>query len=115
MTIGGLKSKVSSKYNLKDSGDVIIHFNSVRYDSKLEDQIVRRKHKHVQRVVISTENNQFVAYRGNSNKVSRTPSPKARKFRQAGTRTGTKGSVVLQSVGGATSQNKYAQHNPHVR
>lgn len=37
MTIGGLKSKISSKYDLEDDNDIIIQFNGVQYDSKLED------------------------------------------------------------------------------
>ena len=105
MTIGGLKSKISGKYNLEDENDIIIQFNGVQYDSKLDDQIIRRKHKHVQKAAISTENNQMLACGGNSNKISRTPSPQARRFRQTGTRTGTKGSVIIQPIDGNSSNN----------
>lgn len=115
MTIGGLKSKISGKYNLQDENDIIIQFNGVQYDSKREDAIIRRKHKHVQKAAASTENNQALACGGHSNKVSRTPSPQGRKFRQTGTRTGTKGSAVIQPADAGSSHNVFARHNRNVK
>lgn len=63
----------------------------------------------------ASENNQMLGYVGH-NKISRTPSPQARKFRQTGTRTGTKGSVIIQPIDGASSSNNiFAQHNQNVK
>lgn len=137
MTIGGLKSKISSKYNLQDENDIIIQFNGVQYDSKrdthqgdtpqptgpsqvyptqgMAEQIIRRKHKHVQKAAVAGENNQMLARGGKSNKISRTPSPQARKFRQAGTRTGSKGTAMQAIDGGSSSRNMFAQHNQNVK
>jgi hypothetical protein len=88
MTIGGLKKKIQEKYNLQDENDVIIQFNGIRFDSKKNDIIIKRKNKQGQRGDGGTNG-------GPSNKISRTPSPQAHKFRQTGTRTGTKGSTTV--------------------
>ena len=45
MTIGGLKKKIQEKYNLQDENDIIIQFNGIRFDSKKNDIVIKRKNK----------------------------------------------------------------------